>query len=197
KMAGASQGDRAARDASGGHSRSRYHRRDWHVRRHPICRAVAWSGGKPRQCARPERDGAWNYRLRAFWQWWSDRDGECIDAEQTARHCSIYPSIEMSSLRPVPRGRLLDRDPPEGTRIGGIRERCGMERRQVVPEHDVADLVGVAQAIFVLQRMCLQLVQQAAPFVRGHAFDLERAARNRVKRLASGKMMRANQLVAH
>ena len=47
EMAGTAQGDRAARDASGGPSGSRHNRRGRPVRRHPGRGAVARSGGKP------------------------------------------------------------------------------------------------------------------------------------------------------
>ena len=66
EMAGAAQGDRAGRDASGGPSGSRHSRRDRPVRRHPVRGAVAWSGGKPgRTCAMPARSSAPSRHSRA------------------------------------------------------------------------------------------------------------------------------------
>ena len=76
EMAGAAQGDRAGRDASGGPSRSRRIRRDRPVRRHPGRGAVVRRGGEPDQRARRRRDRARRRGLRALAEWRPDRDGE-------------------------------------------------------------------------------------------------------------------------
>ena len=74
KMAGAAQGDRAGRDASGGPSGSRHTRRDRPVRRHPVRGAVARGGGEPGQRARRRRDRARHRGIRALPEWRPDRD---------------------------------------------------------------------------------------------------------------------------
>ena len=76
EMAGTAQGDRAARDASGGHSGSRHNRRDRPVRRNPVGGAVVRGGGEPGQRARRRRDRARRHGLRALPEWRPDRDGE-------------------------------------------------------------------------------------------------------------------------
>ena len=76
EMAGAAQGDRAGRDASGGPSGSRHSRRDRPVRRHPGRGAVARGGGEPGQRARRRRDRARHRGIRALAEWRPDRDGE-------------------------------------------------------------------------------------------------------------------------
>ena len=76
EMAGAAQGDRAGRDASGGPSGSRHNRRHRPVRRHPGRGAVARGGGEPGQRARRRRDRARHRGLRALPEWRPDRDGE-------------------------------------------------------------------------------------------------------------------------
>ena len=75
EMAGAAQGDRAARHASGGPSGSRQPRRDRPVRRHPGRGAVARGGGEPGRRARRRRDRARRRGLRALREWRPDRDG--------------------------------------------------------------------------------------------------------------------------
>jgi hypothetical protein len=72
-----------------------------------------------------------------------------------------------------------------------------VERREIVPEHHVADVVGVAEAVLVLERVPLQLVEERHALVAPHALDLERAARDGVERLAPGAVMGAHQLVLH
>ena len=66
EMAGAAQGDRAGRDASGGPSGCRHSLRDRPVRRHPGRGAVARGGGEPGQRARRRRDRARRRGLRAL-----------------------------------------------------------------------------------------------------------------------------------
>ena len=78
EMAGAAQGDRAGRDASGGPSRSRHRRRDRPVRRDPGRGAVARGGGEPGRRARRRRDRARRRGLRARLEWRPDRDGERV-----------------------------------------------------------------------------------------------------------------------
>ena len=65
EMAGAAQGDRAGRDASGGPSGSRRSRRDRPVRRHPGRGAVVRGGVEPDRRARRRRDRARRRGLRA------------------------------------------------------------------------------------------------------------------------------------
>ena len=74
KMAGAAQGDRAARDASGGPSRVRHRGRSRPVRRHPGAGAVARRGVAPRRRARCRRDRARRHGVRAGSEWRPDRD---------------------------------------------------------------------------------------------------------------------------
>ena len=76
EMAGAAQGDRAGRDASGGPSGCRPRLRDRPVCRHPGRGAVAQGGGQPGQHARRRRDRARRRGLRALSEWRPDRDGE-------------------------------------------------------------------------------------------------------------------------
>ena len=76
EMAGAAQGDRAGRDASGGPSGSRHSRRDRPVRCDPGRGAVARGGSQPDQRARRRRDRARRRGLRARSEWRPDRDGE-------------------------------------------------------------------------------------------------------------------------
>ena len=65
EMAGDAQADRAGRDARGGASGSRDHRRDRPVCRHPVRGAVARGGGEPDQLARRRRDRARRRGVRA------------------------------------------------------------------------------------------------------------------------------------
>ena len=89
-MAGAAQGDRAGRDASGGPSGSRHSLRDRAVRRHPVRGAVAQGGGDPDQRARRRRNRARHRGLRALLEWRPDRDGGPVGAgsSRSDRHAS-------------------------------------------------------------------------------------------------------------
>src|SRR5262245_62900853 len=77
-MAGATQRDRAPRDASGGHSRSHHSRRAWAVGGHPVRGAVVGGGAAPPRRTRCRRDRARYHGLRAFPKWRPDRDGERV-----------------------------------------------------------------------------------------------------------------------
>src|SRR5215468_10548177 len=77
-MAGAAQRDRAPRDASGGHSRSRHSRRAWPVGRHPVRGAVVGGGAAPPRRTRCRRDRARRDRVRALLERRPDRDGEHV-----------------------------------------------------------------------------------------------------------------------
>ena len=78
EMAGAAQGDRAGRDASGGPSRSRHNLRGRPVRRHPGRGAVVRGGVEPDRRARRRRDRARHRRIRARVEWRPDRDVERV-----------------------------------------------------------------------------------------------------------------------
>src|SRR5262249_48593197 len=93
-------------------------------------------------------------------------------------------------------GVLLDGYAPERARITRIGARCRVQRRQIVPQDHVADIVGIAEAILVLQRMRLQPVEKRDAVLARHAIDGKRTARHRVEGLAPGAVMRANELVA-
>src|SRR6516164_3126232 len=77
-MAGATQRDRAPRDASGGHSRSRHSRRLGQLGRHPVRGAVVGGGTAPPRRTRCRRDRARRDRVRALLEWRLDRDGERV-----------------------------------------------------------------------------------------------------------------------
>src|SRR5262245_59279860 len=92
-MAGAAQRDRAPRDASGGHSRSRLGRRAWPVGRHPIRGAVVGGGGTPPRRTRCRRDRARRDRVRALLEWRPDRDGEHVgDRSSRVNHHTGGPA---------------------------------------------------------------------------------------------------------
>ena len=93
EMAGAAQGDRARRDASGGPSRSRHSRRDRPVRRDPGRGAVARGGVEPGRRARRRRDRARRRGLRARAEWRPDRDGERVgDGSSRSDHRAGGPA---------------------------------------------------------------------------------------------------------
>ena len=78
EMAGTAQADRAWRNAGGHPSGPRHISRDRPVRCHPSRGAVARSGGKPRQCARPGRDRTRRCGLRALSEWRPDLTGSAL-----------------------------------------------------------------------------------------------------------------------
>ena len=107
EMAGAAQGDRAERDASGGPSGSRHTLRDRPVRRDPVRGAVARRGGEPDQRARRRRDRARRRGIRARPEWRSDRDGERVGgrSSRSDRHAGGPAQIARGLLRPLLRHR--------------------------------------------------------------------------------------------
>ena len=107
EMAGAAQGDRAGRDASGGPSRSRHSRRDRPVRRNPGRGAVARGGGEPGRRARRRRDRARRRGLRARPEWRPDRDGERVGggSSRSDRHAGGPAQAARGLLRPLLRRR--------------------------------------------------------------------------------------------
>src|SRR6516164_878080 len=74
-MAGAAQGDRARRKASGVPAKSRHSGRGWPVRRDPGLGSIARGGGAPDQRARCRRGRARHYRIHAALEWRPDRGG--------------------------------------------------------------------------------------------------------------------------
>src|SRR5262249_16564596 len=102
-MAGAAQRDRAPRDASGGHSRSRLGRRAWPVGRHPVRGAVIGGGGTPPRRTRCRRDRARRDRVRALLEWRPDRDGEHVgDRSSRADHHTGGPAPTACGLQSPP-----------------------------------------------------------------------------------------------
>src|ERR1022692_3873030 len=87
--------------------------------------------------------------------------------------------------------RLLDRNPPKRTRIVRVGQCRGMEQRRVVPDHDIADAISIAEHVFRLRCVRRELVEQRDRFVIGHAYDSVGAARYRVNGLSAGDRMRA------
>ena len=74
KVAGAAQGDRAARDARGGSAGSRRRLADRPVRRHPVGGVVARGRAAPDRHARCRRDRARRRCIRRRAEWRPDRD---------------------------------------------------------------------------------------------------------------------------
>src|SRR5215510_4333797 len=102
-MAGAAQRDRAPRDASGGHSRSRLGRRAWPVGRHPVRGAVIGGGGTPPRRTRCRRDRARRDRVRALLEWRPDRDGEHVgDRSSRVNHHTGGPAPTACGLQSPP-----------------------------------------------------------------------------------------------
>ena len=77
-MAGTAQSGRTERDASGGPQGCLHYRRDRPIRRDPVRGTVGRGGGEPCQRARRRRDRARRRGLRAFLEWWPNRDRERV-----------------------------------------------------------------------------------------------------------------------
>src|SRR5712691_7251757 len=106
-MAGAAQGDRAARDARSSASRFRHRGRARPVRRHAGSGAVAGHGVAPRRSARARRDRACHRRVRQGVEQRPDREREPVgdDPSQPDHHAGRPAPIARGLLRPLLRHR--------------------------------------------------------------------------------------------